>query len=163
VYDSTATTTITGLDHLEGESVAVWADGGPHPAKTVASGQITLDHSAGTVHVGLPYTSTIEPMKFVISQPEIGSTVGRRQRIYEITISFYKTSEASYGIDTDNLKEIVFSTDVGGDSAPTLFTGEKTLSFDGAWDKDSGVVIQEDGPGPMTIRWLAAKIKVAQR
>lgn len=52
-YDSTATSTITGLNHLEGEVVSVLADGSTHPDKTVSGGAISLDRSASKVHVGL--------------------------------------------------------------------------------------------------------------
>lgn len=58
-YDSTATTTITGLDHLEGETVQVKANGAAHADKTVSSGSITLDVSATTAVVGLSYTTTV--------------------------------------------------------------------------------------------------------
>ena len=39
-YDSTATSTITGLNHLEGEVVSVLADGSTHPDKTVSGGAL---------------------------------------------------------------------------------------------------------------------------
>ena len=38
--------TISGLDHLEGQTVSILADGATHPDKTVSSGAITLDRSA---------------------------------------------------------------------------------------------------------------------
>jgi len=40
-YDGSATTTITGLNHLEGETVTILADGASHPDKTVSGGSIT--------------------------------------------------------------------------------------------------------------------------
>ena len=45
LYDSTATGTLTGLDHLEGESVVCWGDGIYQGEYIVASGSITLDGS----------------------------------------------------------------------------------------------------------------------
>ncbi|MBQ4493399.1 MAG: hypothetical protein II972_02195, partial [Elusimicrobiaceae bacterium] len=47
-----ATDTITGLDHLEGKSVAVLADGKVQGSKIVSSGSITLDSAANIVLVG---------------------------------------------------------------------------------------------------------------
>ncbi len=44
-YNSTATGTLSGLDHLEGESVVVWGDGIYQGQYIVASGAITLDNS----------------------------------------------------------------------------------------------------------------------
>ena len=52
-YNGSATTTITGLDHLEGQTVSILADGSTHPDKTVSSGSITLDRSSTKVKVGL--------------------------------------------------------------------------------------------------------------
>ena len=45
LYDSTATGTITGLTHLEGESVVCWGDGVYQGEYIVASGEITLADS----------------------------------------------------------------------------------------------------------------------
>ena len=53
-YDGSATTTISGLDHLEGETVSVLADGSTHPNKVVSSGGITLDRSSTKVKVTTP-------------------------------------------------------------------------------------------------------------
>jgi hypothetical protein len=63
-------TVFSGLDHLEGQSVDVLADGAPHPAKTVALGQITLDYPASRVIVGLGYVSKLETMPLEAGAPE---------------------------------------------------------------------------------------------
>src|SRR6185437_15071263 len=56
-YSGTAITTVTGLDHLEGQTVSVLADGGVVDGLVVSSGSITLPYSASKIHVGLPFTS----------------------------------------------------------------------------------------------------------
>jgi hypothetical protein len=45
-YSGSAVTTISGLDHLEGQTVSILANGATHPDKTVSSGSITLDRSS---------------------------------------------------------------------------------------------------------------------
>src|SRR5690606_6324566 len=62
-YDGAPSSTISGLDHLEGESVSILADGATHPERTVVQGRITLDRDASKVQVGLAYTSTLQTMK----------------------------------------------------------------------------------------------------
>jgi hypothetical protein len=52
----------SGLDHLEGKSVSVVADGVVLDPHTVADGQVTLDEPATAVEIGLPYTHVIEPL-----------------------------------------------------------------------------------------------------
>lgn len=63
LYSGSAVTTISGLDHLEGQSVSILADGATHPDKTVSGGSITLERSATKVQVGLSYTSLLQTMR----------------------------------------------------------------------------------------------------
>jgi len=51
-YSGSAVTTISGLDHLEGQTVSILANGATHPDKTVSNGSITLDRSSTNVKVG---------------------------------------------------------------------------------------------------------------
>ena len=62
-YSGSATTTISGINHLEGEEVAILADGATHANKTVTDGKITLDRSASVVHLGYNYTSLVETLR----------------------------------------------------------------------------------------------------
>ena len=54
---------ISGLAHLEGQTVSVLADGATHPDKVVSSGAIVLERAASKVKVGLPYTSLLQTMR----------------------------------------------------------------------------------------------------
>ena len=58
-YSGAPATVISGLDHLQGKTVAVFADGLKQTSKVVAGGQITLDTAASKVQVGLPYTAKL--------------------------------------------------------------------------------------------------------
>lgn len=55
-------TAISGLDHLEGETVTVLGDGAKQSTKTVSSGAITAGKAAGEFVVGLAYTMTVETL-----------------------------------------------------------------------------------------------------
>ena len=70
-------TTVTGLDHLEGETVCVLADGikGEYIVNT---GSITLDTPADTVIVGLPITSAFAPLDL-----ESEGSAGKRKQLYQ--------------------------------------------------------------------------------
>ena len=60
---------ISGLSHLEGKTVSVYADGAVQPDRTVSGGSITLEYPARNVLAGLRYTSTLKPMKIEIPHP----------------------------------------------------------------------------------------------
>lgn len=66
-YEGASATVISGLDHLEGEAVAVVADGNVVPDMVVASGSITLPNAATNVLVGLAYTPAIELLDLDVS------------------------------------------------------------------------------------------------
>jgi hypothetical protein len=57
-----AATTWSGLEHLEGRTVSIVADGIIHAPRIVADGAVTLDSPASCVEIGLPYTHIIEPL-----------------------------------------------------------------------------------------------------
>lgn len=90
-YSGGATTTLTGLDHLEGETVQVKVNGAAHPDCTVSSGSITLDVSATTATVGLQYTSTIETLDENLDIGR-GSFLGQAVRWVEPKLHVYRSS-----------------------------------------------------------------------
>lgn len=61
-YEGAATTTISGLSHLEGQEVAVMTGGMQHPRRTVSGGQITLAYEATDVLVGLPISARMRTL-----------------------------------------------------------------------------------------------------
>jgi len=75
---------ISGLDHLEGKTVAILADGNVMPQQVVVSGAITLPAPASIVHVGLPYVSELETLPLGDTQAGVGKrkkTVKLRARV----------------------------------------------------------------------------------
>lgn len=159
-YDGAAATTMTGLGHLEGETVKVWADGAIHPDKTVASSQITLDSSKSVVQMGLAYTHKLKPLKIAAGNPA-GTPVGKIKRIYGVTFVLLNSHTISFGPDSDTLTEKDFRTvsDAMDEAAP-LFTGEKFYEFPGAWTRDARIVIESDDPAPFTLLAMAPEVNV---
>jgi len=159
-YDGAATDTITGLDHLEGQVVKVWADGGIQDDKTVASGSITLDAEAEVVQVGLGYTHRLKTLRIEGGNPA-GTAVGKTKRIGGVTFVLLNTHTFSYGPDEAHLiqKDFRVVSDVMDAAAP-LFTGESYVAFDGPWDTDSRIVIESDAPAPFLLLALAPRVTV---
>ncbi len=147
--------TVTGLSHLEGESVVAMVDGGANAAKTVSSGSITLDSYGNKIHVGLNYTSTLEPMKINVGGNQ-GTSRGKKQKISRLLVSFYETVGGKIGKDTDNLKSIPF----GLSDSPELFTGDKIFEFYGDYGDDCTISIVQDQPLPMTVLGIIPTVTV---
>ena len=87
-----ATTSITGLDHLEGETVQVVADGTQRDDEVVSSGAITISGSAANeVIVGLPITRILET-RLMDSVGSYGnSTAAFKKRWSEIWVRLNKS------------------------------------------------------------------------
>lgn len=162
-YDSAATTTITGLDHLEGETVSVLADGSSHPDKTVSSGQITLDRSSSKVHVGLGFNSTLQTMR-IDSGSQEGSAQGKTKRIRDVTVRLYRSVGLLVGEDESTLDRIPFrsSANAMGQAVP-LFNGDKTIEFRGGFDPDGFIVIQQNQPLPLTVIAIYPRMQTFDR
>ena len=162
-YDSTAVSTISGLDHLEGKIVSILADGAAHPNRTVESGSVTLQRASSVVHVGLPYTSRLQTMR-----PEAGAgdgtAQGKTKRINKMVIRFLATVGAKAGPDVDHLDEIQFRSGSALMDAPVpLFTGDKIMEWPGGYDFDGYMIVEQDQPLPMTLVALMPQLQTQDR
>ena len=68
------TSKISGLQHLEGETVSVVTDGALHNDRVVTDGKITLDNQADVVHIGYSYRGLLKTMNI-----QAGGTTGSAQ------------------------------------------------------------------------------------
>lgn len=160
-YDSTAETTITGLNHLEGESVDVLADGMVVTGKTVDSGQIVLSTAASKVHVGLNYNSDMESLPVEIPEGmRSGSSMGRQKVVPGISLKLSDTVALQVGPDDSNLDDVIFNEGQEYGTALAPFTGEKTVNIDGGHGTDRRVFIRQNLPLPCTVNALVAEIEV---
>ena len=153
--------TVSGLVHLEGETLKVLADGAVHPDKTVSSGAITLDYKAGRVTAGLGYTHQFESLKFT-SGTASGTALGKVKRISSVTLVLLDSAACKIGPNTENLKDVTFR-EVGDamDTAVPLFTGEKHVEFDADYERDQRICIESDNPAPFTLLALAPEMKTS--
>ena len=159
-YDSTtASSVISDLSHLEGETVHVFADGLLFSASTVDGGLVGVVSSStdaltevNVVHIGIPYYSTIKPMKLDLG----GLGLAPQKKVTEGTLSFYQTIGGDYGTSTSNMYPINYSAE--GESTTELFTGDITMPFDGGYTRQGDVIIIQDEPLPMTLLSLTLDI-----
>lgn len=150
-YNGAATTAISGLSHLEGQTVSVLADGAPHPQRTVTAGAITLQRAASVVHVGLPYAAKMQTMR-IEAGAQNGTAQGKTKRLSKVTFRFHKTASGQFGPSFSNLDEFTFRTASDPMDAPVpLFSGDKTQSWPGGYDSDGYVCFYDDLPLPVTL------------
>jgi hypothetical protein len=158
-YDSTPTATVTGLDHLEGEDVAVFADGfvvaspnNPAYKKiTVSGGSITLDDTYSTIHVGLPYLSDIETLGIDSFSGE-KKIITRLNAFIEKSRGFFAGSEnPGDTTPTNHLTETKLRTTESYDEPIELKTEEVDLNIRGKYSDGGRVFIRNVDPLPLAV------------
>lgn len=164
-YSGSAATVITGLDHLEGETVTILADGNVHPVKTVTSGQITLDYAASTVVVGLGFISTLKTMPLEAGSQN-GVAQGKTMRINDIVMRVHQTGPGLwYGPDTSTMDEYHTRMPEDPMDEPTpLFTGDTPiLAWPGDYQNIVQMTVQHRLPLPCTLVALMPQVHTYDR
>jgi hypothetical protein len=150
-YEGTATATLSGLYHLEGETVTVLANGATHPDREVTGGGITLAYNSTTAAVGYNYTSSMQTMRIEAGSAD-GTSQGKPKRIHAVTLRLLETVGIEVG-NSSNENDRVFFRDssMPMDQAVPLFTGDKDIEFPGGYDDDDRLYVRQTQPLPMSV------------
>jgi hypothetical protein len=159
-YSGAPTTTITGLDHLEGELVGILGDRGNHPDLTVTGGEIELQYEVSEAYVGKKFTSYVK----TLSQDggsTVGTAIGKLQKVHRVDILLHVSLGLKYGrkYPSDEPLAFIAPEPILG-AAPDMFTGWKTLTDDAGFNQDSQFYIVQEQPYPLTILSLAPVVVV---
>lgn len=151
IYEKVST--VSGLSHLNGETVSVKGDGAVQDDKVVSAGAITLQYAAGEVVVGLPYTTTIITQKLEAQQ--VGFNQGQAQRwvnpiLRVLDSAIPECQEFALPIRTP---------DMNMDAHPDLFTGDLEYGAQ-SWDKTGQLTITMSEPTPFTLLGIFGTIEV---
>lgn len=159
-YDSTSATTISGLWHLEGETVAVLADGAVHPQVVVASGAITLEAAASTVQIGLPITADFKSLPLAYEAQAFGQ--GVQKNINRALLRVKESSGFTVGPSftaADMVEWTQRSTENYG-APPALTTGVLDITILPEWGDDAQLCIRQSAPLPATIQSMTLEVAI---
>lgn len=159
-YSGAPATVISGLDHLNGATVSILADGSVSPSQVVVAGSITLPYAASKVTVGLPYVSQLQTL---CMEPE-GMTMqvqDYRKKIAAVAVRVTETRGLKVGPNFSNLTEIKErSASVSMGSAIPLFTGDERVVITSQYLTDDDVCIEQDNPLPCTILGVIPSVSI---
>ena len=151
-YSGGSTSTLSGLTHLEGQTVSILADGATHADKTVSSGAITLDRACTKAVVGLNYDSVLQTMRIEGGAAE-GTAQGKTKRISKVVLRLFETVGVKVGPSLSQLETIPFRTTSSQLSSPvdTLLAGDKEIEFRDDYNSDGFIFIKQDQPLPCSV------------
>ncbi len=164
-YNGVATTTITGLGHLEHETVQITAGGAAHPPRTVVGGSITLNAEHTKAHIGLYKETGLETLNL---EPVLrnGSSQGRKKRVPTVVMRFDRTlgGEVCNNLDLDEYDPIFFrAAGDAMDTPPPLFTGDKRMTLECGWSREARMKFRQPQPLPWNLVALIPNVEVSPR
>lgn len=154
-YSGAGTTTITGLSHLEGETVVVWGNGKDLGTKVVSGGQITgLSESVTSAVVGLSYTAQYKSCKLAYAAAN-GTALSARKILHSVGIiaADMHHEGLEYGSDFNYLRplpSVYRNQDVVADTVHTEYDDD-LVPVNKEWGTDTRLCLQATSPRPCTL------------
>jgi hypothetical protein len=148
---------VSGLDHLEGETVAILGDGNMFTPQVVLNGAVTLSQPCSKIHVGLAYTAQLQTLYLDVGEPTIQ---GKRKNLIALTARVDQSRGLKIGQTFNDLTEFK-DRDLNTIGTPIeLFTGDERMIIGGGWTVEGQLCIQQDNPLPATILGVIPEIQV---
>lgn len=151
-------TTVSGLEHLNGQTVAILADGNVEPQQVVANGTVTLTHSASSIFVGLPYQAQLQTL--YIDTGAEPTMQGKRINIPAVAVRVTDTRGLKLGPDFSELKQIKERKNQIPGQPIQLVTGDERVLIPSAYKTPGQICAQQDDPLPCTILGLIPEVNV---
>jgi hypothetical protein len=145
-YEGASTTAITGLDHLEGETVYAWTNGTTYQGPfTVSGGAITLTTAATTAHVGLEIVADAELLDLDANGTDLR---GKRKRVQ--TVAFLlEDSRRGFQVGKDEDSLLAHRAETWDTS--TVVDGLEEITITSAFTPGGRVFIRLTRPTPLAI------------
>ena len=150
-----ASATVSGLAHLNGQACRVRADSSVMANSTPSSGAITLSRTATNIEVGLNFDVTIKTMPASVTT-DTGPVSVKKRRISRVSAQLYESSGLKVNgkaVPNKNLGSNILG------QAPESFTGIKTLPVLG-YSKTAQVTVTQTDPLPLTLLGLTVELQV---
>ncbi|MCA3247399.1 MAG: hypothetical protein ING29_13080 [Azospirillum sp.] len=153
-----AVTTLSGLEHLNGKSVAILANGDVLPNQVVANGTITLERAASRIHVGLSYYSDLQTLRLDTGGSPDGTMQGRKKAIPYVTLRLERTRGLKAGPRETHLREMK-SLLTGYNEAAGLVTGDYRLSVPSDQSTGGQLFFRQEYPLPCTLLGIIPEVQ----
>jgi hypothetical protein len=159
-YSGAPTTTVSGLDHLNGATVSILADGNVMPQQVVVNGTIKLQAAASVVTVGLAYTAQMQTLP-MMPQGMAMQAIDYRKTLKAVCLLVEDTRGIKIGPTFSALTEVKeWGPTVNMGGPVPLTTGTQRLLVDQQYTVNSQVCVQLDNPLPCTILGISPEMSL---
>lgn len=155
VYDGVPTNTVSGLQHLAGETVQILGDGAVYPdAVVTAQGEVTASGLPfERAEIGLGFNSMLQTM--TVEVPQQGTSQGIQKHWARILVRCYKT----IGMHINGEEKPFRSAQDDMDTAVPLFSGDIKHEQTGR-DTEGIITVEQRQPLPQIISAIFGTLEV---
>jgi hypothetical protein len=157
-YSGVPADVISGLDHLEGKTVSILADGAVHPQRVVTGGSIILDIEASTVQIGLPIEADLQTLPLAVQLQDGSFGQGRFKNVNKVWLRVYRSSGIFVGPSASELTEVKQRTTENYGTPPALKSDEIELTLTPSWAAGGQVYVRQSDPLPLTVVSLTVEV-----
>lgn len=159
-YSGAPTTTITGANHLTGESVSVVADGIYIGEKTVTAGTITLPTAASTVTIGYKYKGILKLLPIEGGQKTGSTAVGKIKRAGRTLLRLFNSLSFKFGYNLNTLDTYQTTLEDGMTPTNNFINGDVVVDMSMPYTFAAMPYIVQDLPYPLIILAVAPDMEV---
>lgn len=160
---------VGGLEHLQGQEVAILADGAVCPPQTVRdlsyteNGEqkhvmgIDIGYEAKNIVAGLPYIAKLKSMPLE-AENAYGNTQGKYKHIQGIGVYFKDTNYAKIGTQFLHMDEVKMRRNEKPGQAVDLHTAYAFMRITQSYEKQNYACVMSDMPLPITVLALLPEV-----
>lgn len=151
-------TAFSGIDHLEGETVSVLADGGQVDGVVVTGGVVTLPYPASYVVAGLPFAATLRTLPYASSNAIIEN---KMKRLVGAHVRLINTRDiwVGDGVSQYQLKNRAYE-DLT--QAPAFKRGLYNINLASSWEEDQSITIEKRSPMHATVLGFISEVELGE-
>jgi hypothetical protein len=159
--------TISGLGHLEGETVGVVTDGAVHGDRVVEDGAVTLEYPSRYTIVGKRYVGLGRTLDTEIAGIP-GTAIGRRKTVEHMFVWLRHTIGGRFGTLGFYVKqavELLFRREGNSfyDRPPALYSGLKEIpKINDGYSNEKRFYFLQDQPLPMTVLAIVPSVDIGE-
>jgi hypothetical protein len=168
-YSGVPVTQVSGLDHLEGKSVAILGDGSVVPSQIVRGGAVALDGCYSKVLVGLAATADLATLDLELPS-QSGTVQGQPKKISQVTLRVKDARGIQVGIEQEvpagatsgmpTLTEIKQRSMEMLGSPMQPYSGDWQVSIPTEWNRGGRLFIRQSYPLPCTILAVVPEVVI---
>lgn len=155
-------TEIAGLSHLEGRTVSIWADGGPHTDVVVASGRVTLSRPCFHAVAGLGFVSTAITTDLAIDTQNMGTILGNVRKVRAASILLKDSGPCLVSTETGFAEERLRA-DLATpyySKGSKLLTGRFPVAISSDYEYNCRLVLESETAAPLTIQDIVIHVEI---